>query len=106
MVHSTYHWMMKFRTPHEKGVVKVDQPLACTCYIHSVRHHVLKKKESLQIQTDEDPREERGRAKPLERLANLEIDGPEKTVQIGATLPREEAKALVTILVEFKELFA
>lgn len=55
MIHSTYHQIMKFPTPHGIWAVKGDQPVARNCY---VRHHVLKKgKEAMSIQIEEYPRE-------------------------------------------------
>lgn len=78
--------------------------MACSCYVHSVHYHVLKK-ETLSIQIEEDPREERSRPQPVEGVRKVEVDDLEKAVQIGAALPEEEAKALSMLLVEFMELF-
>lgn len=36
----------------------------------------------------------------------MKVDGPKKEVYIGATLLEEVAKALLMLLVEFKEMFA
>lgn len=55
-------------------------------------HHVLKKKDTLIIQTGEDPMEERSYPQPVEGLKKVEVDGAEKTLQIGAALPDGEAK--------------
>lgn len=56
-----------------------------------MRRHVLKKKEkeTLSIQTDEDSREEKSRSTPVEDLNKVQLDGPDKVVQIGATLFNE-----------------
>lgn len=45
---------MKFPIPRGIGVVRDDQPVARNYNVHSVYHHVLKKKESLAIQMEED----------------------------------------------------
>lgn len=45
MVHSTYHQIMKFLTPHGIRVMRGDQLVARNCYVHSIQCHVLKKKE-------------------------------------------------------------
>lgn len=94
MVHSTYHHMMHFPTHHGIEVGRGGQPVVRTCYVHSVRCHVLNRKESLAIQTEDDPREERSRPQQVEGMRKLENDGLEKTVQIGATLPNKEAEGL------------
>lgn len=93
MVHSTYHQLLKFQTPHGIRVVKGDQPATRSCYVQTMRHHVLKK-ETLAIQMEEDPREEKSRPQPIEGLKKVEVDGPGKDVQIRASLQVEEAKSL------------
>lgn len=66
MVHTIYHQMMKFLTPHMIGVVKGKLTVAGSCYVQSVRRHVVKnkEKETMSIQTDEDYREERSHPTP------------------------------------------
>lgn len=43
MVHSTYHQMMKFLSPHGIGVEKGKQPVVHNCYVHSLHCHILMK---------------------------------------------------------------
>lgn len=57
MIHSTYHQLLKFLTPHGIGVVRGDQPVTQKCYVQLVRYRA-QKKETLSIQTDEDPKGE------------------------------------------------
>lgn len=95
MVHSTYHQLMKFPTPHGIGLVRGDQPVARNYYVHSARRHVLKKNEALSNQIEEDPREERIFPKSVEGLWKVE-----------ALLPTEQVDALALLLIYFKELFA
>lgn len=54
--------------PHRIGVVKGDQPVARSCHLNSVRHHVLKNKEreSMSIHLDDGMREEKSRPIPVE----------------------------------------
>lgn len=106
MVHSSYYKHMKFPMPHVMGVVRGDQFVARNCYVHSVHHHFLKKKESISIQTKEDPKEERGHPHTLEGLRNVKVNGLKKTVQIGAMLIDEEVKALSMLMVELTDLFS
>lgn len=54
MIHSTYHQFMKFPTPHGIRIVRGDQPVARNRFVHSIRRHILKKKEDLSIQIEED----------------------------------------------------
>lgn len=61
--------------------------MARNCYVHAVRHYMLKKKNDHVIQTEEAPREDRSRPQPMEGLIKVEVDGPEKIVQIGVALP-------------------
>lgn len=92
--------MMKFLTPHRIGVLKGDQPVACKCYVHLVRHHDLKKgNETLSIHTDEELREEKV-------LKKAELYGLEEDVQIGASLTEKQVEALTLLMIDFKELFA
>lgn len=79
MTHSTYHQLMKFQTPHGIRVVRSDQHVARNCYVHSVCHHILKKK-TLSIQTKENPRDERSFPQPIEGLKRIKVDGPENVV--------------------------
>lgn len=87
MVHSTNHQLMKLSTRHEIGVLRGDQPVAHNCYVHAVHRHVLKKKETLLIQMDEDPREEISHPQLVEGLMKVELDEPKKVVHIGPMLP-------------------
>lgn len=77
------------------------------CYVHSVWCHVLKNKdnETLSLQPYEDPREENNQPTSIEGLNKVQIDGPDKVVQIGVTLPNEQVEALTLLLIEFKEIF-
>lgn len=81
-----------------------DQLVARSSYVHSVRHHVFENKESLLIETENDPREEMSRPQQVEGLNKIEVDILEKVVRIGAVLPEEQAEALALLLIEFKEL--
>lgn len=99
--------MMKFPTPYGIGVVMCNQPVACNYYVLCICRHVLKRgNESLPIQTEEDPREERSCPKPVEDLKRVELEGLEKVVQIGVSLIEKHVKALVLLLIDVKELFA
>lgn len=40
---------------------------------------------------------------PVEELKKVNVDGLKKVVQIGATLPQEQTKALSLLLIEFKD---
>lgn len=42
----------------------------------------------------------------MERLKKIEMDGSEKIVQTGVSLPKEQVEALTQLLVEFREFFA
>lgn len=75
-------------------------------YVHSVRRHIWRNKESLSIQTEEDPNEERLCPQLVEGLKKIEADEPGKVVNIKATLPKDQEEPLVFLLIEFKELFA
>lgn len=55
---------------------------------------------------DEDPREEKNRPTLVESIKKVQLDGPGKVVQIGATLPDDQDGALILLLDEFKKLFA
>lgn len=68
--------------------------------------HVLeeKKKETLSIQTDENPKEKKSRPTLIEGLKKVHLDGPEKTVQLGVSLSEGHAKALALLLIKFREL--
>lgn len=80
--------------------------VAHNCYVLSLRHHVLKKgKETLSIQTEEDPREEKSRPKSVEGLKEGRSGWNEKECEIGASLTEEHTEALTLLLIEFKELF-
>lgn len=63
-----------------------------------------KEKETLSIQTDEDSREEKSRSTPVEDLNKVQLDGPDKVVQIGATLFNDQAEAMM-FPIEFMEFF-
>lgn len=61
--------------------------------------------DTISIQIDDDPREEKNRSSPVEGLQNIQIDGLDEVVQIENMLLEEQAKALTLLLIEFKELF-
>lgn len=48
-------------------------------------------KETLVIQTDEDPREDKRHPTLVENKVEVEIDGQETVVRIGATLQRTDS---------------
>lgn len=58
------------------------------------------------IITEVDPREDKGRPSPVEDLKEVELDGPEKLVRIGAKLTVEVERELINLLRRYKELFA
>lgn len=62
--------------------------------------------ESLAIETKADLREDKARLAPVEDLIEVEIDGPEKKVRIGAILIEEQMDNLTSLLKKYKELFA
>lgn len=62
--------------------------------------------ETLSIQTNENPREEKNCPTPVGGLKKVQLDGPYKVVQIGATLLKEQVEALTVLLIEFKEIFS
>lgn len=59
----------------------------------------------MSINTDKDPREGKVHPIPVEGLRKLHIDGPDKVVHIGVTLPEMKIESLTLLLIEFRELF-
>lgn len=108
MVHLTYHQIMKFRIPHGIGVVRDDDRVTRSCYVYYVWCYVLKKNEgeTLSIQVDEDPREEKSCPTLIEGLKKVQLDGVDKVVQVWLTLSKEKDRILKLLLIEFKERFA
>lgn len=45
IIHSAYHQILKFPTPDMIKLVRGDRHVARSCYVHSMRRRVLKKKE-------------------------------------------------------------
>lgn len=60
----------------------------------------------MSIQTDEDPKEEKGCPTHVEELIEAEINGMDLVMKIEATLPREQDETIIKLLTRFKELFA
>lgn len=50
--------------------------------------------------------QEKNRPTLVESIKKVQLDGPGKVVQIGATLPDDQDGALILLLDEFKKLFA
>ena len=105
IVPSTAHQVMRFPSLSGRiGEVRGDQQAARRCYVNVMRRK--NQRNTLLLEADQDPRIEDRRPEPMGELESIEIDGPQKIVKIGASLPQEEKDHLVALLRRYKELFA
>lgn len=85
------------------GEIEGDQPTLEECYINSPSRRSQGR--TLSIHTNADPKEERSHPSPMEELIEVESDGIERVVNIVATLPLEQSKALTELVRNFKQMF-